>query len=246
MKHKFIIEISQNSGFNSFIALFESNEPVDYVFDSLHANGVMMQLLKIGGEIPLIFYKSLSNSHDEIIKKLNWEYKLLEELDSLNLPEGLQTKSIISIPELDGFYNSKDQLEFEEFLKLEFGETLKDWSKRVNVLEFGASGHVVDFLINLGAGLTQKGLERIYKFFEDKGLNRDHILIQQIDLTLAKKKINEIFEVNSDNFRIESCINREEETDFIFFSRTIRYFITINKAGRLIKCKQEQINQTRI
>ncbi len=228
-----------------YSAIYQTSETVEDVLNYLHrGEGISIELIKTTDDIPLIRFNHLFGSTpDSLVKSLNSKYELLvsgdfDELNTIN-----ESNEIIAIGEIDSL-SDNDALEFEKFIQKEFDADLKSLTKTISIYEWGASGYFADFIINLTAGFSQKGIGKIYDFFKKRDI--EHIVVKKFDTAQLKKMVGETFEVNPGNLKLISSRTYNGQTRFVFSSRFIEFILKIDEEGNLIESNRRDLNQTGI
>lgn len=155
----------------------------------------------------------------------------------------IEEDTIVSLGEIE--LGEDDSKELLAFLNSEFSNDLKTITKKISIYEWGASGYFVDFIINLAAGFSQSGLEKIFQFFRNKGY--EYAEIKQFDISRIKDFISKNYEVNPNSLKLTSTRTYEDnQTRFTFSTRYADYYVKIDNKNNVIESSVRQFSQTNI
>ncbi|WKK82297.2 hypothetical protein [Marivirga arenosa] len=228
-----------------YSALYETGETIENIVDDLHkGEALAIELIWPDNDLPLIRFENLFGEGDRgVINDLNKKCKLISKnQDDFELISG--SDIIISIGEIDSM-TDEDADELKEFIRQEFSIDIHSLTKTVSIYEWGASGYFVDFIINLTAGFSQAGMQKVYKFLKTKGY--DYAQVDQFDLSKVKKYLEKNYEINPTNLKLKSTRTYENgKTKLVFSSRYTDYTITIDNKSNVLESHVRQLNQTNI
>lgn len=227
-----------------FYGTFESSNRVEKIVDELHSGeGIAIDMIKPQGEIPLIRLEFLGGQDEQdTIEWLRKEYSFVSE-DNNDFENKIDSDTILSLCEIE--FNEDESAELIAFLNTEFSEEFDTITKKIGIYEWGASGYFVDFILNLTAGFSQEGLERIFQFFRSKG--HESVQINQYKIGNIKNFLSKNYGVNPNLLKLTSTRTYEKnQTSFTFSSRYADYIVKVDKKNIVIESNVIQLSQTNI
>ena len=228
-----------------YSAMYETDETVESVVEDLHrGEGLAIELIWPDNEIPLIRFENLFGEGDRgVITDLNKNCKLISE-NRDDFEVASNDEFVLSIAEIDSM-SDEDAAALKEFVQQEFSIEVNSLTKTVSIYEWGASGYFVDFIINLAAGFSQVGIQKIYDFLKSKGY--DYAQVEQFDLVKVRQFLEMNYQINPTNLKLTSTRTYEDgKTRLTFSSRYTDYHVTIDNNSKVIESSVRQLNQTNI
>lgn len=228
-----------------YSAIYRTEEPIDDVIKRLHrGEGLAIELIHPDNEIPLIRFENLFGVGDRgVINDFNDRYQLLSQ-DKIDFQLPSLAEFALSVGEIDSMTDG-DAAELQRFISEEFSHEIESITKTISIYEWGASGYFVDFLINLAAGFSQTGIQRIYEFLKSKGY--DHASINQFDLRKVKMFLEKTYQINPANLKLTSTRTYEDgRTQLTFSTRYEDYNVIVDKKSSIIESTIRRLNQTNI
>lgn len=229
---------------HTFSGTYKTTETVEEIVDLLHVEeGIAIDMIKPQGETPLIRLELLDGQDvEEIIERLNKKNVLISE-DKDDFEHFSEINKILSIEEIS--LGKTESNELFSFLNSEFPNDFKTITKTINIYEWGASGYFVNFIVNLAAGLSQTGLEKIYQFLKNKGYQ--YTEIRQFDIIIIKNFISKNYGVNPNFLKLSSTRTYgNSHTRFIFSTRYADYMVEIDDKNNIIESNVRNFSQTNI
>ncbi|MDE0470741.1 MAG: hypothetical protein OXH57_02275, partial [Ekhidna sp.] len=184
-----------------YSALYETDEAVESIVDDLdRGEAIAIELIWPDNEIPLIRFENLCGEGDrDVINYLNKKCRLVSEnQEDFELTSNLEVALSIETESM----SDVDFAELKKFIRQEFSVEIDSITKTVSIYSWGASGCFVDFIINLAAGFSQAGIQKICNFLKSKGY--DYAEVNQFGLEKVKQFLETNYQINPINLKLTS------------------------------------------
>lgn len=236
---------------------------IDVYFKNIHSNEQALTSSSVFnskltfGEVVSFLHTQMPNGIEAIdfkddipFIKINFFYKQRAEDFYQKLLNTFELKKVDDFGEFKTHYENDNFIvitdegftskEIDELMSLlesnNFSANITQITQTISITEVGASGYFEDFLINLAAGFTQNGIEKLYNLLKGKGFNRGGI--HKYNTSEAKKFIADNYSVKINSIRLTKARSLGDGIIlFTFSTRFEDFVIKMNKNEEIIDFK---------